>query len=259
MPLTDLSPREAARLAGLGYAAIFILAIFANFAVRTRLVDLEDPAATLDNIAASEGLFRVALAAFVVVFALDVLIAWALYVLFRPAGPRRSLLAAWLRLTYTVFLGVAAVFVFLALQLATGAPYVDGVDPGLLASLAALSLDAFNYTWLVGLVAFGLHLIVIGRMILSSRVAPRALGGVLALAGTAYIVDTLAQTLLPDYASWADLFLAVVAVPSVLGELGFTIWLLASGRTRSSEAAHEGAGARPIARAALAGAPASEG
>lgn len=234
---TDITPRGAARLAGIGYAAIFVLAIFANFAVRMPLVDLEDPAGTLSDLAASESLVRSALASFVVVFALDVLVAWALYVLFRPAGRRRSLLAAWLRLTYTVFLGVGAVFMFLALQLATGAPYTEGIEPGLLASLAALSLDAFDYAWLVGLVAFGLHLVVLGGMIVRSRIAPRALGVVLAVAGTAYVMDTFARTMLADYAAYADVILGIVAVPSIAGELAFTVWLFArAGRDVAPEA-----------------------
>lgn len=229
MTLTDASPRTAARIAGIGYAAIFVLALFANFAVRMRLVVPDDAAATVANIVASEGLFRLGLAAFVVIFVLDVAIAWALYVLFRPAGRQRSLLAAWFRLTYTVFLGVAVVFMFAALQLATDATYLSAYQPDALNAGVLLALDAFDYTWLVGLVAFGFHLILVGRMILTSRMAPRLLGAVLAVAGAAYVVDTLARNLLASYADYANLFLVVVAVPSVIGELAFTIWLLTRG------------------------------
>lgn len=229
---SDTSPRTAARIAGIGYAAIFVLAIFANFAVRMRLVVPDDAAATVENIVASQGPFRLGMAAFVAVFVLDVAIAWALYVLFRPAGPQLSLLAAWFRLTYTVLLGVALVFMWAALQLATDTTYLDAYQPDALNAGVLLALDAFDYTWLVGLVAFGVHLILIGGMILTSRMAPRLLGVVLAVAGAAYVVDTLARTLLASYADYADLFLAMVAVPSVLGELAFTVWLLTrAGRT----------------------------
>ena len=45
-------------------------------------------------------------------------------------------------------------------------------------------------------------------------------------AGAAYIVDTLARAVIADYADFENLFLAIVAIPSVVGELWFTVWLL---------------------------------
>ena len=56
-----------------------------------------------------------------------------------------------------------------------------------------------------------------------------ALGIVMAIAGTAYVVDTLAYSLLPNYADYASVFLVLVAVPSVIGEFAFAIWLLVRG------------------------------
>ena len=56
--MTTISPRRAAIIAGIGYAAIFVLAIFANFFVREGLVVAGDAAATFANIAESETLFR---------------------------------------------------------------------------------------------------------------------------------------------------------------------------------------------------------
>ena len=93
-----------------------------------------------------------------------------------------------------------------------------------------LALDAFDVTWLVGLLAFGAHLIVVGRIMLGWRGGPRLLGGVLAVAGAAYVFDTLAHLVLVDYARYADVLLAMVAVPSVVAELWFTVWLLTSAR-----------------------------
>lgn len=61
--LTDMAPRRAALIAGFGYLLIFILAIFANFFVRERLIDPDDAGATFTNIAASEFLFRLGLVA----------------------------------------------------------------------------------------------------------------------------------------------------------------------------------------------------
>lgn len=44
----EVAPGQAARIAGSGYLAIFVLAIFANFFVRERLIDPGDAAAAGD-------------------------------------------------------------------------------------------------------------------------------------------------------------------------------------------------------------------
>jgi hypothetical protein len=220
------SPRTAAVVAGLGYAALFVLAVFANFAVVTRLVDSGDPAGTLARLAAEDSMVRAGVVAFGIVFVLDVAIAWGLYVVLRPAGRDRSLLAAWFRLTYTVFLGVAVVPLFLALRVSTGEEYA-AMEPAGREALLSLALEGFDLTWLVGLAAFGLHLMIVGWTFVSARIGPRLLGVLLVVAGAAYVLDTVAHVALADYARYADLFLAVVAVPSVVGEIGLTIWLLA--------------------------------
>ncbi len=223
-------PRTMALLAGWSYVALFVLAVFANFFVREQLVDTTDAAATFTNLADNQGLVRAAIAAFIAVFVIDVVVAWALYHLFRPAGEALSALSAWFRIVYTVFLGVAVVFLYQVLRLVdTSAAATDGIialDDTTRHAETMLALDAFNVTWLVGLVAFGVHLILLAVMILRSGLAHRALGVVLALAGAAYIFDTSAYTLYPDYAADAELFTAIVAVPAVVAEAAFTLWLL---------------------------------
>jgi hypothetical protein len=224
--ITETSPRRAAGIAGVGYLTIFLLAIYANFFVRTRLIDPDDTAATFTNIADSEFLFRTGLVSFLLVFILDVAIAWALYVLFKSVSRELSLLTAWFRLVYTVFLGVALIFFLGVLQLVGGADYLAAFDPGQLDAQATLLLDAFNYAWLIGLAAFGIHLMLIGFLMLASGIAPRALGILLTIAGAAYVVDTVAYMMLSNYAEYESAFLVMVAVPSVVAELAFTVWLL---------------------------------
>jgi len=215
--------------------------MFANFAVFERLVVAGDATATAANLAAEPTMFRLAIVAFLAVFLIDIVVAWALHVVFRHVARDRSLLAAWSRLVYTVFLGVALVFAFQALQLTSGAASLAGIDPGVRDAQALLALETFDVTWLVGLTAFGLHLVLLATLVLRSS-APRALGWLLAVAGVAYAVDTVAHLVLADYAAVADVLLVLVAVPSVLGEGWLGLWLLLrAGRWDRS---------RPIGRAA---------
>ena len=241
---TDLQPwtghtlnrRVAARVAGIGYVAIFVLAIFANFFVLEGLVQAEDPAATVANIQEDLGLFRLGLIAFLAVFVLDIAISWALYVVFRDVHRDLALFAAWSRLVYTVFLGVALVYFFQVIQWVGDAEYVAALGPDQVQAQTMLALDSFDFTWLVGLVAFGLHLVLVGALVLRSGYVPRILGGLLILAGVAYGVDTVARAVLTDYDSVAGLMLAFVALPSMLGEGWLGLWLLLTKRfDRESE------------------------
>lgn len=235
--LTDPSPRRASVIAGVGYLVIFVLAIFGNFVVLTGMVEAGDAAATAANIQDGEGLFRLGLVSFTIVFIADVVVAWALYILFRTLSRDLSLLTAWFRLVYTVLLGVALIFFFVALDLLGRKDYLAVFDTGQLDAQALLALDAFNYAWLIGLVAFGLHLVMLGYLVVRSGYVTKVLGYVLMVAGAAYVIDTVAHAMLSNYADFENVFLATVAIPSIVGELWFAVWLLMRGGKEQAVAA----------------------
>ncbi|MFI6832226.1 DUF4386 domain-containing protein [Kribbella sp. NPDC050241] len=223
------SSRRAALIAGVGYLTIFLLAIFANFFVLAGLIDPDNAHATFTNIAESELLFRFGLVSFLVVVIIEVVVTWALYVLFKTVNQQVSLLAAWFRLIHAAFLGVAVVFLFIALQLVSGAEYSTAFEQRQVDVQVKLTLEVFDYTWLIGLALFGVHLMLLGYLVVKSGFASRVLGALLMVAGAAYLFDTLAHSLLANYAANETVFFLIVAVPSFAGELWFLGWLLARG------------------------------
>jgi len=239
MTATTTSPRAAAGWAAGGYLAVFALAIFANFLALAPVRQPGDPGGTAAALRESETAFRLGAVGFLGIFVIDVVIAWGLWVLFRPVHRDLSLLAAWLRLTYAVVLGAALAFLYAALWLsATPGAFGDGHDEAIL-----LALQTFDFTWVAGLAAFGGHLVVVGVLLLKAN-GPRWIAWFLLAAGAAYVVDTVAHLVLANYEASADLLLAVVAVPSIVGEMSFAVWLLlvATGRRTPPEAdvaAHE--------------------
>lgn len=219
-PLT--SPRHAALFAGACYLAIFVLAIFANFVAISPVLE-GDPATTVARLTESATMVRLATVAFLAITLLDVVAAWALYVLLRPVHRDLALLGAWFRLGYTVLLGAGLACLQVALR---------GAQTGAIDDAAAhLAVQAFDITWVIGLSLFGVHLVLLA-LLLGRAAQPRLLSAALSVAGMAYVLDTVARLLLSDYAAYADLFLAMVATPSILGELALTVWLLliAAGR-----------------------------
>ena len=64
-------------------------------------------ARTAKNVAGHEGMFRFGILSLYLVAVLDVVVAWALYRLFKPVSGVLSKLAAWLRIAYAVVFIVA--------------------------------------------------------------------------------------------------------------------------------------------------------
>lgn len=225
----DTNPRTAAVIAGVGYVVLFVFAVFANFFVREGLVVGDDPQATAANIADSEGLFRLGMASFLIIFLVDVAVAWGLHIIFRRAHRDVSLLAAWFRLVYTVFLGAALIYFFQALNFLNNPAFTEAFEPVQRQAQALAALDTFNSAWLIGLAAFGLHLVVLGGLIVRYGAAPKLLGLALMVAGSAYVIDTIAHSVLGNYADYETAFVIMVAVPSVVAEGWMGLWLLLKG------------------------------
>jgi hypothetical protein len=223
---TGSSPQVYARVAGLLYLAIFLLAPFAEFAVRATLIVPGDPGATADNIAASESTFRAAFASDLVVFVLEVVQAAVLYVLFRPVSRVLALVIKFTRLAQAIILGLNLLNMFIGLQIVVGADYLTAFDPSQVEALALVFLEAQSWGYELGLVFFGLHLTVLGYLVYRSGFLPRVLGVLLVASAIGYFANSGAVFLLPEY---ADVLAPVVVVTALIGELPLTLWLLIKG------------------------------
>lgn len=223
---TDISLRTAAIVAGLGLLAMAILAGFANFSVFQSLVVSGDAKTTAENIIASSGSFRVGIFFFLVVAILDVVVAWALYILLKPANKSLSLLAAWFRIVYAAIFASALINLFTALQLFTGADYLTTFEVNQSYAQGMLSLSTFQSGWDIGLAIFGLHLLVLGYLVFKSGYASRwwdiLLSSLLVIAGLGYLADGIGKLLLPNYN-------ASIAQFTFIGEVLLIFWLLWKG------------------------------
>lgn len=227
---TEASPLYYARVAGLGLLLMAILAMFSNFSVLEGLIVPGDAAATANRIIANEMLFRSGFISFVIVLILDVLVAWALYVLLKPVNKNLAMLAACFRLVYTAIFGIALSNFLNVLPLLSGAEYLTVFTKDQIHAQVLLLIDAFNNGWLIGLVFFGCHLLVVGYLIVKSGgYLPRIIGIFLIIASVGYVIDSTAHFLLPNYTDYKTIFLLIVAIPGVIGELSLAFWLLIKG------------------------------
>jgi hypothetical protein len=171
-------------------------------------------ARTATNIADHENVFRFGILSLYVVAALDVVVAWALYRVFKPVSDALSKLAACLRIAY------AAVFVVAISQL---------IGALRLHAQALQHINTFTTIWDAGLVLFGLNLFVLAYLAYRSGYVPKLLGVLLAIAGFGYVFDTIVRVLVR--AASSD-----VSAITGMGEFVFALWLVIGGRRIAANA-----------------------
>ena len=86
------SRKKTARMAGFLYLMFLVTLVFAEDAVRSKLIVFGDGAATANNIMASERLFRIGFMSDLLSAVFFLLSAWALYVLLKPVDKNLALL-----------------------------------------------------------------------------------------------------------------------------------------------------------------------
>lgn len=228
--ITEKTPQFYAKVIGFGLLLMALLALFANFFVIESFIIPGDAAATVTNLTDNELLFRLAIASFVIVLVLDVIISWALYILLRRVNKSFALLAALFRLTYTAIF-TASIFNFVSvLELINEASYLMLLETNQLHAQVMLLIDAFRNGWLIGLVFFGVHLLLIGYLVFKSGFMPKLLGILVILAGLGYLIDSFAKIILSNYTDFETMFILIVAIPGAIGELALAIWLLVKGK-----------------------------
>jgi hypothetical protein len=225
----DKSQNRVARVAGLLYLVIIIAGIFAEFFVRQNLIVPGDATATANNIIASEGLFRLGIAADLIMIMADVALALVFYVLFKPVSKTLALLAAFFRLAQATILAINLLNLFFVLQLLSGAGYLTVFGADQLDAFSMLFLDAHSIGYSIGLVFFGINLLILGFLVLKSGYFPKILGILLIGASLGYLIDSFAKVLLPNYEDYSGVFDLVVFGPAVIAELSLGLWLLVKG------------------------------
>ncbi|QNJ98178.1 DUF4386 domain-containing protein [Constantimarinum furrinae] len=200
-----ISSRRLSLIAGVSYLIIFFTAIFANFFVLEKII--ENPLAVIHE---NNFLVRLGIIAFLVTVMLDIVIAWAFQKLYKEHV--LSILSTLFRLSHAIIMGIAIFKLTEILHFTSDSEILD-------------NLRSFNSIWLIGLFLFGFHLILLGKIIHS----PKILRILITIAGSMYIIDSIAYFLLSNYQQYASIFLIFVAVTSIVGEMTLTIWLLSKG------------------------------
>ncbi|WP_449062314.1 DUF4386 domain-containing protein [Planomonospora algeriensis] len=231
------SPKTLARIAGLLYLALAVLGVWAELYARDTVHVPGDAAATAANVSEHETLFRLGLAADILMATVFVFLGLVLHRLLHHVHARAAV-------TLLVFVAVGAGSILLNLVFHAGA-LLTATDPSYTASpgaggaLTLLMLDLHDLGYILGGVFFGLWLLPMGYLAYRSSMFPTVLGVLLVIGGFAWIADPLILFTLPDAPGAVR---NIVAVPTSIAEFGLILYLLVVGvRLRGAPAAETAA------------------
>jgi hypothetical protein len=219
------STRNPGRFAGSLYVLMSIVGFFAIGYVPARLIVHGNAAATINNLAAHETLFRLGIAAQLIGHAGFIFVSLALYDLLKSVNRRQASLMVMLIVLSVPIAFLNEVNSFAALLLIRGADFLTAFDQPQREALAMLFVNLHGRGLVTAEMFWGLWLFPLGALVYRSRFLPRFLGVWLVLAGIAWVALSLTGILAPQYQTQLNRY----AQPAFFGEVAFMFWLLIKG------------------------------
>ncbi len=212
----SVSLKNAALISGFGLLLMVLTAPVAEMYLMPRLIDYGDAGQTLENLVANKELLIYSIFLYLVTFIADVLVAWGLYIFFKPADKNLSLLAAWFRLVYTALALVGLFNLTKVLQLISG-------DPAQIeAGQVIFYLRSFQTDWGLAFFFFAICLMLLGYLSIKATYVPNIVGYMVFIAGLGYFFNSLQPYFFPNMDTT---FLMI----TFFGELVLMFWLLIKG------------------------------
>jgi hypothetical protein len=227
-------PRLLARIAGAFYLIITAFALFAYLYVRGQMIVDGDMAQTAANFLAHEQLYRMGIAAAVIVVICNLPMGLIFFELLKVVNPRLALLALVFIIASTTIEAVN-IFNYMEPLFTFSLPEYRTFDAAERQALARGPIKMFGYAFSVSLMFFGVFCALIGVLIFRSKFLPAILGLLMIVAGVTYWINSFRLFLaLPiPYIQWVTL----------ATELSLALWLLAVGVNEARWRAQAGAAA----------------
>jgi len=235
--------RNQGRFAGLLYVLASIVGVFGLLYVPSKIIVHGDSAATAQNIAAHDALFRLGIAANLASQTLFIFVALALFHLLQSVNRRHALAMLTLILAAVPIALLNEINSIAALTLVGGADFLAGSDPQQRNALAMLFLDLHGRVFDIAGILWGLWLYPLGLLVYRSGYFPRILGIGLMVNCFAYPINSFTSILFPQYAAIAGRWTS----PLQFCELAFILWLAIVG-AKPMQPASDTAGREPLSR-----------
>jgi len=211
---------KTARIAGFWYLLLAIFGILGFMVFHSQIYLSSDPEQTLTNLIEQESLSRVRLLFELLIVLSQALAALWFYKLFKGISDWQAwAVGIWGSINAVVIM-LSAIAMAAAIQIAGSA--VQAFEDKII--LIDLLGQLIKHSWNVGGLFFGLWLIPMGNIIVTSKRMPVWLGRTLILGGIGYILSTLIS-----YMGFQHALLNVLTIPATIGEFWMIGYLLIYG------------------------------
>ena len=220
------STRNPGRVAGLWYLLLCLIGPLRLMYIPSKLFVHGNPAATVNNIAAHQWLFRFGIIGDLLCAVILIFLTLAFYRLFKDVDQYLAVLVV-------IFGGIMPALINFvgvvsdagALMAVRGADFLSVFDKPQRDALAMLFLHLRDHQNTAAEILWGMWLFPLAILVYRSRFLPRFLGVWLVINGFAYVILSFTGVLLPQYQG--KVFL--ISQPALFGELAFMLWLVIKG------------------------------
>ncbi len=167
----------------------------------------------------------VAIVGWIIICVLDFIVSWGVYGLLKDKNKAMALISGGLRLVYTLFLCVAiSKLVVLLIEINK-----ETMSMTNMAEFIENTGSQFYFIWQLGLILFGMHLVMTGVALIKRFPRMKILYVLLIIGGIGYCLTSGLVVLNLSNTSVYSVINSIMLLPMIVGELGLGIWLLVKG------------------------------
>ncbi|HEY9246070.1 MAG TPA: DUF4386 domain-containing protein [Candidatus Methanoperedens sp.] len=218
--IKDISPNKTAKIAGFLYLILGICT-GASWAYIKSIYVPSDALATVNNIQASEWLFRLSFVGNLVGQIAFLFLIYFLYKLLKPVNKDWARLMAILVIV-SIPIAILNSLNLLAPILLLNGGYLSAFGTTQFNALIMMFIDLYTYGVFIAGIFWGLWLFPLGYLFFKSGFIPKTIGVFLIIAGFGYVIDSLLRFLMPGYNMNISSY-------TFIGELMIIFWLLFKG------------------------------
>jgi Domain of unknown function (DUF4386) len=213
-----------ARLAGLIYLVVVITGLFSLAYVPSQLIVWDNAATTVNNILASEFLFRLDIVSGLLCYTCFFILPFVLYKLFSPVNKTCAVLMVALAAVSVPISFFNLINKLDIISLLSESLFSNAFEPQQLHAQVMLLLESYNNGISAVQIFWGLWLFPFGYLVFKSSYLPKILGVLLMIGCVGYLVQFFVVILAPNF----DMP-GFVGLPGSIGEIGTCLWLLIMG------------------------------
>lgn len=225
-----MSRNKKARVAGLLYLLLIISGFIYLVYIPLELIDLQNPAKTIENIRSSEFLFRIGIVTAICSSLIFMLLPLALYNLLQSVNKIYAKFMVLFALISAPISFVNILNKFSVLTLTTKPEYLEKIGQAEFQTQVMLYLENYNNGIQLSQIFWGLWLLPFGYLVYKSGFLPKVLGIILMAGCFGYLITFFGGFLFSDFNK--TIISDIVGFPAPIGEIGICLWLLIMGTNK---------------------------